>query len=138
SLDEALAADLLATVTPGHEILISAGSLRPGQHVSLMGADGPDKAEIAIEELARVRVFCDEWEQASHAGDIAHAVEAGALTRDDVTSLGDVLTGAAPGRVGADDATAFDSTGLAIQDLAVALAALERLGELQDIQQIRL
>ena len=43
-----------------------------------------------------------------------------------------------PVLVGADDATAFDSTGLAIQDLAVALAALERLGELQDVQQIRL
>ena len=123
SLEAALSADLLATVTPGHEILLPEGSLRPGQHVSLMVADGPGKAEIAVEELARVRVFCDEWEQASHAGDIAHAVEAGVLSREGVTSLGDVLTGAAPGRLGADDATAFDSTGLAIQDLAIALAA---------------
>ena len=42
-----------------------------------MGADGPGKAEIAVEELARVRVFCDDWEQASHNGDLSHAVEAG-------------------------------------------------------------
>ena len=44
-----------------------------------MGADGPGKQEFAVEELARVRVFSDEWEQASHGGDIAHAVEAGVL-----------------------------------------------------------
>jgi alanine dehydrogenase len=138
SLDAVLAADLLATVTPGHEILLPLGSLRPGQHVSLMGADGPDKAEIAVEELARVRVFCDEWEQASHAGDIAHAVAAGLLARDDVTTLGDVLMGDAPGRSDPDEATAFDSTGLAIQDLAIAIAALERLDELDDVQRLDL
>ena len=89
--DEALAADLLVTVTPGQNILLEEGSLRPGQHVSLMGADGPGKAEIAVEELARVHVFCDDWEQASHNGELVHALEAGVLTRDDVSQLGDVL-----------------------------------------------
>jgi alanine dehydrogenase len=127
---DALAADLVVTVTPGHEVLFTAGTLDPGQHVSLMGADGPGKAEIAVEELARVRVFCDDWEQASHNGDLVHAVEAGAIGRDDVTQLGDVLAGTAPGRQSKDDITIFDSTGLAIQDLAVALACLERRDEL--------
>jgi ornithine cyclodeaminase/alanine dehydrogenase-like protein (mu-crystallin family) len=126
SREHALAADLLVTVTPGHEILLAEGSLEAGQHVSLMGADGPGKAEIAVGELARVRVFCDDWEQASHNGELVHAVEAGALTRDDVTQLGDVLAGTAPGRESDEQATAFDSTGLAIQDLAIALAAMER------------
>jgi alanine dehydrogenase len=124
--EEALAADLLATVTPGREVLLAEGSLHPGQHVSLMGADGPGKAEIAVAELARVHVFCDDWEQASHGGECAAAVEAGLLSRDDVTELGHVLDRRAPGRRGPDEATAFDSTGLALQDLAVALAALER------------
>jgi alanine dehydrogenase len=137
SRDEALGADIVATVTPGKEIVVAAGGLRPGQHVSLMGADGPGKAEIAVEELARVHVFCDDWEQASHNGDLAHAVEAGALGRDDVTELGAVLAGAAPGRRSQDDVTVFDSTGLAIQDLAVALAALERAAEL-DLPQVPL
>src|SRR4029079_14053257 len=77
SRDEALAADLLVTVTPGRGVLVCEGSLRPGQHVSLMGADGPGKAEIAVGELARVRVFCDDWAQASHGGECAAAVEAG-------------------------------------------------------------
>jgi alanine dehydrogenase len=92
--EEALAADLLVTVTPGRELVLREGSLRQGQHASLMGADGPGKAEIAVEELARVRVFCDDWEQASHNGDLARAVEAGVLGRDDVTDLGAVPPGA--------------------------------------------
>ena len=124
--DEALAADLLVTVTPGRNILLEEGSLRPGQHASLMGADGPGKAEIAFEELARVRVFCDDWEQASHNGELVHALEAGRLGREDVTELGSVLAGDAEGRRSDEEATVFDSTGLAIQDLAIALAAMEQ------------
>jgi alanine dehydrogenase len=130
SRDEALAADRLVTMTPGHEVLLGEGSLRPGQHVSLMGADGPGKAEIAVAELARARVFCDDWEQASHNGELVHAVEAGVLGRRDVTELGAVLAGDAPSRQTDEEITAFDSTGLAIQDLAIALAALERADEL--------
>jgi ornithine cyclodeaminase/alanine dehydrogenase-like protein (mu-crystallin family) len=131
SREEALAADLLVTVTPGREVVLPAGSLRAGQHVSLMGADGPGKAEIAVEELQRTRVFCDDWEQASHNGELMHAVEAGSLAREDVTQLGDVLAGTATGRESDSDITVFDSTGLAIQDLAIALAALERVAELE-------
>jgi ornithine cyclodeaminase/alanine dehydrogenase-like protein (mu-crystallin family) len=128
--DDALAADLLATVTPGGVIVLGEGALRPGQHASLMGADGPGKAEIAVNELARVRVFCDDWEQASHNGDLVHAVEAGVLAQADVTELGAVLAGDAEGRRDGDEPTVFDSTGLAIQDLAIALAALERTDDL--------
>jgi ornithine cyclodeaminase/alanine dehydrogenase-like protein (mu-crystallin family) len=124
SLEQVLAADAVVTVTPGREILFRSGSLRPGQHVSLMGADGPGKAEVAVEELGRARVFCDDWEQASHGGELAAAVAAGVLRRDDVTQLGDVLAGDATGRTGDGEVTLFDSTGLAIQDLAVALAAM--------------
>ncbi len=130
SLDDALGSDLVATVTPGKALLIGEGSLRPGQHVSLMGADGPDKAEIAASELARAHAFCDDWEQASHSGDVAHAVEAGLVTRGDVAELGSVLTGEAEGRRSDDEITVFDSTGLAIQDLAIAIAAYERAGDL--------
>jgi len=133
SRHEALTADLLVTVTPGREILLPDGSLRPGQHVSLMGADGPGKAEIAIGEIARAHVFCDDWEQASHGGELHAAVEAGLLVRDDVTELGAVLADRAEGRSGDEEITIFDSTGLAIQDLAIALAALEHAGELSGL-----
>ena len=134
---DALAADLLVTVTPGREVLLPEGSLRPGQHVSLMGADGPGKAEIAVAELARGRLYCDDWEQASHGGELAAAVAAGAIDRADVAQIGDVLTGSATGRQSAADITLFDSTGLALQDLAVALIALERAREV-DLQMIDL
>jgi alanine dehydrogenase len=71
-----------------------------------------------------------DWEQASHNGDLVHAVEAGLVTRDDVSQLGDILIGTAEGRQTDRDITVFDSTGLAIQDLAIALAALERADDL--------
>ena len=138
SLEEALAADLLVTVTPGHEVLIADGGLRDGQHVSLMGADGPGKAELAGSELARAHLFCDDWEQASHGGELAHAVADGLVSEDDVTALGAVLTGTAPGRRNDREITAFDSTGLAIQDLAIALAAIEAAGELSDLPRLEL
>jgi alanine dehydrogenase len=128
--DDALAADLLVTMTPGHELLLPEGTLRAGQHVSLMGADGPGKAEIAVDELLRTRIFADDWEQASHNGELVHAVDAGKLEREHVIQLGDVLAGSAPGRQSDEEITAFDSTGLAIQDLAIALAALEQAGQL--------
>jgi ornithine cyclodeaminase/alanine dehydrogenase-like protein (mu-crystallin family) len=130
SRDEALGADMLATVTPARAPLLEEGTLRPGQHVSLMGADGPGKAEIAVAELVRTRMFCDDWEQASHGGDLAHAAAAGLVSADEVGRLGAVLAGDEEGRTGADEITTFDSTGLAIQDLAIALAALERADEL--------
>jgi alanine dehydrogenase len=125
SREDALAADLLITVTPGYEVVLHEGALQPGQHVSLMGADGPGKAEVAGPELARARLFCDDWEQASHGGELAHAVEADLVAAEDVTAIGAVLAGTAPGRSSDTEITMFDSTGLAIQDLAIALAALD-------------
>ena len=138
SREEALAADQVVTVTPGHELVIDEGTLRPGQHVSLMGADGPGKAEMAAAELARAHLFCDDWEQASHGGELAHAVEAGRVSEHDVTALGAVLAGTAEGRKDDAEITAFDSTGLAIQDLAIALAALEAAGEVPDLPRLEL
>jgi ornithine cyclodeaminase/alanine dehydrogenase-like protein (mu-crystallin family) len=126
SLEEALACDVVVTVTPGSEPVLLWLSLRAGQHVSLMGADGPGKAEIELDELLRTRIVCDDWEQASHNGEVANALREGKVRRDDVAELGRVLIGEEPGRRTNDEITAFDSTGLAVQDLAVALAILER------------
>jgi len=136
--EEALAADIVATVTPAYEPLIAENTLRPGQHVSLMGADGPGKCEIAPREIARTHVFCDEWAQASHAGELQHSVREHLVKREQVTQLGDVLAGLAPGRANGKEITTFDSTGLAVQDLALALAMLERVGELEDVLELPL
>jgi ornithine cyclodeaminase/alanine dehydrogenase-like protein (mu-crystallin family) len=93
----------------------------------MLGADGPGKAEATVGAVASCALFCDEWEQASHGGELTAAVQAGVVTRERVTDLGAVLAGEAPGRPGPDAVTLFDSTGLAIQDLAVAVAALDAL-----------
>ena len=83
------------------------------------------KAEATPGAVASCVLFCDEWEQASHGGELTGAVTAGSSRREQVTELGAVLAGEAPDRPGPEAVTLFDSTGLAIQDLAVAGAALE-------------
>ena len=125
SREEAAAQDVVVTVTPGHEPVILDADLRAGQHFAVLGADAHAKAEVELEALERTRLFCDEWEQASGGGELSTGVSAGVVTRDDVTDLGAVLAGAAGGRVSDEEVTLFDSTGLAIQDLGIALAVLD-------------
>ena len=130
-LAEALSCDVVCTITPGAESVVQAGALRPGQHLNLLGADGPGKSEASVQAVQRAlaegRLFCDEWHQASHGGELTGAVAAGLVAQEDVTELGAVCAGLAPGRGAPGDITLFDSTGLAIQDLAIALGALEAL-----------
>jgi alanine dehydrogenase len=120
--EEAASADVVVTVTPGEEPVVFASDLRPGQHLAVLGADVHGKAEVEAAALERCRLFCDEWEQASKGGELSGAVEAGWVRRDDVTELGDVLARAADGRRSEGEITLLDSTGLAIQDLAIAAA----------------
>lgn len=129
SIRDAVGCDVVSLVTPGTEIVLDVGTLRPGLHLNLLGADGPGKAEMSIGAVASCALFCDEWAQASHGGELTGAVEAGMVRREQVTDLGAVLTGEAPGRRGTEAVTLFDSTGLAIQDLAIATAALAALRE---------
>jgi len=123
-LPAALACDVVCAVTPGAAVVLKRGDLCPGQHLNMLGADGSGKAEASVEAVVACELFCDEWVQASHGGELTGAVEAGLVTREQVTTLGAVLTGEAGGRSGRGATTLFDSTGLAIQDLAVAAAAL--------------
>ncbi|MEA2492932.1 MAG: alanine dehydrogenase [Thermoleophilaceae bacterium] len=125
ALDDALACDIVTCVTPGHEPVITEAVLRPGGHLNMLGADGPGKAEAEPAAVAKCRLFCDEWNQASHGGELTPAVQAGLISRDDVTELGAVMTGNAEGRLSREETTLFDSTGLAIQDLAIVHAVLE-------------
>src|SRR5947208_3413681 len=125
ALEDALGCDVVTCVTPGHEPVVTESVLRPGLHLNMLGADGPGKAEATAEAVAQCRLFCDEWNQASHGGELTPAVDAGLITRDDVTELGAVMTGKAEGRSSPEETTLFDSTGLAIQDLAIVHAVLE-------------
>ena len=125
SRQEALACGVVCCVTPGAEIVVDTADLHAGAHLNMLGADGPGKSEASIDAITSCALFCDEWEQASHGGELTAAVDAGAVGREQVTELGAVLAGDASGRPDLDAVTLFDSTGLAIQDLAVAMAALQ-------------
>jgi alanine dehydrogenase len=127
--EEAVAQDVVVTVTPGSEPVILASELCPGQHIAVLGADAHGKQEVELEAIERCRLFCDEWEQASAGGELANGVEAGVISRDDVTQLGDVITGASTWTRSDGEITLFDSTGLAIQDLAICQAVYERWKE---------
>ncbi len=121
---EAASQDVVATVTPGDEPVILESDLRPGQHLAVLGADAHHKAEMELAAVERCRLFCDEWEQASAGGELSGGVSAHLVERESVTELGAVLAGERPGRTSDEEVTLFDSTGLAIQDLGIALAVL--------------
>ena len=124
STAEALACDVVVTVTPGDAPVVTADLLHPGTHLAVLGADGHGKAEVEAAAIDRCRLFCDQWEQASTGGELAGPVGRGQVGRDDVTDIGAVLAGTAEGRRDDDETTLFDSTGLAIQDLGIALAVV--------------
>ena len=91
-----------------------------------MGADAEGKQELSLETLQRCRIFVDDWPQASHSGEINVAVHEGLLAREDIAgSLCEVVAGRIAGRPDAAAVTLFDSTGLAVQDLAVARLLFE-------------
>jgi alanine dehydrogenase len=126
---EAAAQDVVVTVTPGDEPVILESDLQPGQHLAVLGADAHGKQEVDLAAIRRCRLFCDEWEQASAGGELANGVDAGAVSRDDVMQLGDVLTESVLWTRSDGEITLFDSTGLAIQDLAICQAVYERWRE---------
>jgi alanine dehydrogenase len=84
--DAALAADVVCCITPGRKIIIKRADLRPGLHLNMLGADGPGKAEMDPGAVASCALFCDEWEQASHGGELTGAVRAGLIDGGDVTT----------------------------------------------------
>ena len=137
---EALAADVVCCVTPGSEVVVTAADLRPGMHLNMLGADSAEKAEASIDAVVACTLFCDEWAQAAHGGELSGAVAAGLIDREQVTELGAVLTGEAPGRPGPEAVTMFDSTGTAIQDLAIGalLMSAWRAGRMAGAQTVRL
>jgi alanine dehydrogenase len=126
SLDEAIAAsDIVVTCTPSRAPLLHARHFHPGLFIAAVGADNPDKQELAPELLARTRVVADVLEQSATMGDLHHAIAAGVMTRADVHGeLADVVCGRVPARRDDDETFVFDSTGTALQDAAAASVVL--------------
>ena len=113
-------------MTPGAEIVVDVGDLRPGLHLNMLGADGPGKAEATVAAVAACALFCDEWAQASprRRADRRGRRRAWSRARWSPTSAR-CSPARRPAAPDASAVTLFDSTGLAIQDLAIAAAAYE-------------
>ena len=124
--------DVITTATPSCKPMIMDGWVQPGTHFSCIGADMSGKEEIDARIFARARVFADDIEQAAAVGETEIPLRDGIIKKEDiVATIGGVIAGAAQGRLSEKDITVFDSTGLALQDLAVAKKALdaaEKLG----------
>lgn len=112
-------ADIIVTATTSTSPLFDADWVKPGTHISSMGSDSVGKQELPPELFARARLFCDLPEQSARIGEFQHA-----NPDADLVAIGAVLAGAAIGRQNRIDITAFDSSGLALQDLYMAQAII--------------
>jgi ornithine cyclodeaminase len=121
--------NLIVTTTPATEPLLSADDVRPGTHINAIGSDAPHKQELDARILARANlVVADSRAQCRERGEIARALDAGVISPDQVSELGDVIAGRAPRRTADDQITVFDSTGVAVQDIQIASAIARAVG----------
>jgi len=112
-------ADIVVTTTPSKKPLVFDSWVSEGTHFNCIGADAPLKEELDPAILKRAKIVVDDWEQASHSGEINVPVSKGILSEKDVwAELGDIVAGTKPARTSKEEITVFDSTGLAIQDAA--------------------
>ena len=126
SLDDAVReSDIIVTCTTSTTPFLGKQHLHPGLFIAAVGADNPRKSELTPELMASAKIVADVLEQAATMGDLHHALDAGAMSRADVFGeLADVIRG--KGRTSDDEIFVFDSTGTALQDVAVASIAYER------------
>ncbi len=123
---EAAGCDIVCTLTPSRAPVVERSWIRPGTHINALGADGPGKQELEIAILKDAKVVIDDLHQAEGGGEINVALARGEIAVADLhASLGEVVAGIRPGRESVDEITVFDSTGLAIQDVAVARLVYE-------------
>jgi len=119
--------DVCVTCTPAKQPFLQKEDVRPGTFLAAVGADAPDKQELEPALLAGNKLVTDVTEQCATLGELHHALEAGLLTRVEVhAELGEVVAGRKRGRTTADEITIFDSTGMALQDAAAAIAGYEK------------
>ncbi len=119
--------DVCLTCTPARGPLLGPGDVRPGSFVAAVGADSEDKQELAPELLASARVVVDHLEQCATIGELHHALAQGILARSDVhAELHQIVAGQRPGRTTPEETFIFDSTGVALEDVATAALVFER------------
>jgi len=119
--DAVIDSDVVVTVTPSNSPVVKSSWVDEGVHINAIGADAPGKQELDPEILKRGKIIVDDVEQATHSGEINLSISNGFLNVGDIyAEIGDIITGKKKGRTSDSDITIFDSTGLAIQDVATA------------------
>jgi alanine dehydrogenase len=121
TLKEVVQKDILVTVTPARGPVVKREWILPGTHINAIGADAAGKEELDSKILKDSKIIIDNWEQASHSGEINVPFAKHLITKKDIyAELGEIVAGKKIGRKNESEITVFDSTGLAIQDLFVA------------------
>jgi len=121
-------ADIIVTCTPSKRAFIKKEWVKKGAHINAIGADMPGKQELEPGIFSIAKIFADSRAQSSQKGECQHAVSLGVITLESITEIGEVLNNSKEGRTSPDDITVFDATGMALQDIITAKAALERAG----------
>ncbi len=102
-----------------------------GMHINAIGADAPGKQELDPQILTHAKIVVDDVEQAIHGGEINVPLSEGVIARGDIyADIGEVVTGKKPGRASREEITIFDSTGLAVQDIATDWVVYQKAREM--------
>jgi len=113
--------DVVATITPSRQPIVMVDWVKPGTHINAMGADAPGKQELDPEILKKAKIVVDDLEHSSYSGEINVPLTQGIISEKDIYGeIGEIALGRKPGRASANEITVFASTGVAIQDIAVA------------------
>jgi alanine dehydrogenase len=129
--DAVVGMDIVTTTTPTRTPVVLAKWLDDGTHINAMGADAPGKQEIETQALLGSKIVIDDWEQASHSGEINVPLSEGILNKNNIhAKIGEVITTKQPARINSNEITIFDSTGLAVQDIATAWKVYEKAVEM--------
>ena len=129
-IEAAAGCDIVCTATPTREPILKGEWLRRPTHINAMGADGHGKQELETAILHEATVVVDDYDQAAAGGEINGPIHRGEYSPGSIhASLGEIIDGTRTGRQG-EETTIFDSTGLAVQDLAIAVRVYERARKL--------
>ena len=123
--------NLVVTTTPSKEPYLRAEWLHTGLHITCMGSDSEDKQELFPDVFAKAdRIACDRKSQVFRLGELHHALEAGVVSEyGEITELGELTSGASPGRQSKEQITVCDLTGVGVQDTQIARLAYQRAVE---------
>ena len=118
--------NIIVTATPSKQFFLGVSDVKSGTFVAAIGADSAYKQELDPRLMIRNKIVVDIAEQAAHNGELHHAIDLGLCTQADIhAELGQILAGKKPGRTSEEEIILFDSTGTALQDVAVAAQIYE-------------